>query len=144
MYVLIHFLAKKTKCLEIFCKSDFFYALNLLCKFSFDYSFVAFLNQNFILISKTTPRPGPRRLASSLFSIKINFDFEDDLPLGLRRLWLLIPFLAKNSRLGYFLTRETLIPLFAKNSRLGYFFYANNLEIFCKSDFFIHANLAFG
>ena len=33
---------------------------------------------------------------------KFHFDFEDDLPLGSRRLWLLIPFLAKNSRLGYF------------------------------------------
>ena len=34
---------------------------------------------------------------------KFHFDFEDDLPLGLRRLWLLIPLFAKNSRLGYFL-----------------------------------------
>ena len=39
---------------------------------------------------------------------KFHFYFEDDLPLGSRRLRLLIPFLAKNSRLGYF-------------------FYANNL-----------------
>jgi hypothetical protein len=30
------------------------------------------------------------------------FFFEKDLRLGLRRLWLLIPLFAKNSRLGYF------------------------------------------
>jgi hypothetical protein len=46
--------------------------------------------------------------ASSLFSIKINFDFEDDSATGIASLALLI-------------------PLFAKNSRLGYFFNANNL-----------------
>ena len=48
--------------------------------------------------------------ASSLFSIKINFDFEDDSATGTASPSLLVPFLAKNSRLGYF-------------------FYARNLKI---------------
>jgi hypothetical protein len=49
--------------------------------------FVAFLNQNFILI------------------------FEDDLPQGSRHLRLLIPFLAKNSRLGYFFNARNPDPV---------------------------------
>jgi hypothetical protein len=42
---------------------------------------------------------------------KFHFDVEDDLPLGLRRLWLLIPFLAKNSRLGYFFNARNPDPV---------------------------------
>ena len=42
---------------------------------------------------------------------KFHFDVEDDLPLGLRRLRLLIPFLAKNSRLGYFFNARNPDPV---------------------------------
>ena len=73
--------------------------------------FVAFLNQNFILISKTTC-PWDRVAWRRRFSqSKFHFDFEDDLPLGSRRLWLLIPFLAKNSRLGYFFNARNPDPV---------------------------------
>ena len=47
------------------------------------------------------------------------FFFKKDSRLGFRRLWLLIPFLAKNSRLGYF-------------------FNANNLHLFFFDNFFKH------
>ena len=54
--------------------------------------------------------------ASSLFSIKINFDFEDDSATGTA-------------------SPSLLVPLFAKNSRLGYFLNANNLDLRLKAVF---------